>query len=112
MADWQKIGQKTRFLRKNPHPQGWGYTDKARLRGLRIKTTFDTKSGCLKSIFSLARAGGLRLCSPTLEGAGFYRPLKTGFRIKSIFSLARAGGLRLCSPTLEGAGFDLTGSQV
>ncbi|WP_254566738.1 hypothetical protein [Oscillatoria sp. HE19RPO] len=25
---------------KNPHPQGWGYTDKARLRGLKPKTDF------------------------------------------------------------------------
>ncbi|MGL5195799.1 MAG: hypothetical protein ACRC8Y_19615, partial [Chroococcales cyanobacterium] len=23
---------------KNPHPEGWGYTDEARLRGLRKKT--------------------------------------------------------------------------
>ncbi|WP_156823856.1 hypothetical protein [Oscillatoria acuminata] len=25
---------------KNPHPQGWGYTDEARLRGLIQKTDF------------------------------------------------------------------------
>jgi hypothetical protein len=24
----------------NPHPQGWGYTDKARLRGLLYKNDF------------------------------------------------------------------------
>ena len=37
----------------------------------------------VKSRFSLlARAGGLRPYSPTLEGAGFYRPLTTEFRIK------------------------------
>ncbi len=36
-----------------------------------------------KSRFSLlARAGGLRPYSPTLQGAGFYRPLTTGFRIR------------------------------
>ncbi len=46
-------------------------------------------------LYSLARAGGLRSYSPTLEGAGFYRPL----------TLARAGGLRSDSPTLESAGF-------
>jgi hypothetical protein len=31
----------------------------------------------------LARAGGLRPDSPTLQGAGFDRPLTTGFRIKN-----------------------------
>ncbi|AFY82587.1 hypothetical protein Oscil6304_2991 [Oscillatoria acuminata PCC 6304] len=31
-----------RFLKvyKNPHPEGWGYTDEARLRGLKRKSTF------------------------------------------------------------------------
>ena len=29
----------------------------------------------------LARAGGLRPYSPTLEGAGFYRHIRTGLRI-------------------------------
>jgi hypothetical protein len=28
---------------KNPQAQAWGYTDKARLRGLRKKTTFHNR---------------------------------------------------------------------
>jgi hypothetical protein len=27
----------------NPHPKGWGYTDKARLRGLKRKSTFNNR---------------------------------------------------------------------
>ncbi|WP_254567149.1 hypothetical protein, partial [Oscillatoria sp. HE19RPO] len=30
----------TGLVYKNPHPEGWGYTDEARLRGLKAKTDF------------------------------------------------------------------------
>jgi hypothetical protein len=29
-----KVSSGIRLFAKNPHPQGWGYTDEARLRGL------------------------------------------------------------------------------
>ncbi len=54
------------------------------------------------SRFSLvARAGGLCSCSPTLEGAVFYRPLTTVFRITSRFSESESvwlGGIKIPDP--------------
>jgi hypothetical protein len=58
---------------KNPHPEGWGYTDKACLRRLK------SKIGLSQPDLVLARAGGLRPYSPTLsygtlreQGAGAF----------------------------------------
>lgn len=39
-----------------PHPQGWGYRNQDRLRGLKIPVAYE---------------GRLRSCSPTLKGAGY-----------------------------------------
>jgi hypothetical protein len=49
-ADWMNTAYVTLFCNgytksgiqvyQNPQAQAWGYTDKARLRGLRSKTTF------------------------------------------------------------------------
>jgi hypothetical protein len=44
-----------RSFKSPPHPQGWGYRNQDRLRGLNIP---------------LAYEGRLRSCSPTLQGAG------------------------------------------
>ncbi|AFY83695.1 hypothetical protein [Oscillatoria acuminata] len=38
---------------QNPHPEGWGYTDKARLRGLKATTYFEQPD--LLLLFSLRR---------------------------------------------------------
>ncbi len=39
--DIESYGIRLLKVCKNPHPKGWGYTDEARLRGLKAKTYFD-----------------------------------------------------------------------
>jgi hypothetical protein len=36
----RRIGTRKGWVSKNPHPEGWGYTDKASGRGLKSKNDF------------------------------------------------------------------------